>query len=123
MALDLTSLTKAIDALDRSLAATADGLSSIPPNLRDTVRAILAAHLPEATVFVFGSRARGTARLHSDLDLAVAADAPLPLDRLEALRDAFAASDLPMQVDVVDYRAASAGFRRIIDANKVPLAR
>ena len=95
----------------------------LAPDQLATVRAILAAHLPEAAAFAFGSRACGTARPHSDLDLAVAADAPLPLDRLEALRDAFAASDLPMQVDVVDYRAASAGFRRIIDANKVPLAR
>ncbi|BAH76305.1 nucleotidyltransferase family protein [Solidesulfovibrio magneticus] len=92
----------------------------LAPDQLDTVRAILAAHLPEATVFVFGSRARGTARPHSDLDLAVAADAPLPLGRLEALRDAFAASNLPMQVDVVDYRAVSTAFRRIIDATKAP---
>ncbi|MBV8593313.1 MAG: nucleotidyltransferase domain-containing protein, partial [Caulobacteraceae bacterium] len=36
-----------------------------------TVRAILAAALPaEARVWVFGSRARGTARRYSDLDLA-----------------------------------------------------
>ena len=95
----------------------------LAPDQLTSVRAILAAHLPEAVVFAFGSRARGTARPHSDLDLAVAADAPLPLDRLEALRDAFAASDLPMQVDVVDYRAVSAAFRRIIDATKIPLGK
>jgi predicted nucleotidyltransferase len=95
----------------------------LTPDQLAAVRAILAAHLPEATVFAFGSRARGTARPHSDLDLAVAADAPLPLDRLEALRDAFAASNLPMQVDVVDYRAVSAAFRRIIDATKTPLGK
>ncbi len=93
----------------------------LAPDQLATVRAILAAHLPESMVFVFGSRARGTARPHSDLDLAVAADAPLPLGRLEVLRDAFAASDLPMQVDVVDYRAVSTAFRRIIDATKAPL--
>ena len=48
MALDLTSLAKAIDALDRSLAATADGLSAIPPNLRDTVRAGIIQHFEVA---------------------------------------------------------------------------
>lgn len=48
MALDLTSLTKAIDALDRSLAATADGLSAIPPSLRDTVRAGIIQHFEVA---------------------------------------------------------------------------
>ena len=34
----------------------------LAPDQLATVRAILAAHLPEAAVFAFGSRARGTAR-------------------------------------------------------------
>jgi predicted nucleotidyltransferase len=88
----------------------------LEPGHLETVRRILAAHVPGATVLAFGSRVRGTARPHSDLDLAVAAASPLPLAQLEALRDAFAASDLPMLVDVVDYHAVSAAFQRVIDA-------
>jgi nucleotidyltransferase substrate binding protein (TIGR01987 family) len=48
MALDLTSLAKAIDALDRSLAATAGGLQTIEPALRDTVRAGIIQHFEVA---------------------------------------------------------------------------
>ena len=85
------------------------------------VRRILAEQLPGVTVLAFGSRVRGTARPFSDLDLALCAAAPLPVSRLETLRDAFAASDLPFLVDVVDANAVSAAFRQIIDAWAEPV--
>lgn len=85
------------------------------------VRRILAEHLPGVRVMAFGSRVRGTARPYSDLDLALCAAAPLPISRLEALRDAFAASDLPFLVDVIDYAAVSPAFRQTIDARNVPI--
>jgi predicted nucleotidyltransferase len=85
------------------------------------VRRILAEQLPGVTVLAFGSRVRGTAHPASDLDLALCAAAPLPVSRLEALRDAFAASDLPFLVDVVDANAVSAAFRQIIDAWAEPV--
>ncbi|OLN30286.1 hypothetical protein DVDV_0696 [Desulfovibrio sp. DV] len=85
------------------------------------VRRILAEHLPGVGALAYGSRVRGTARPFSDLDVALCAAAPLPLSRLEALRDAFAASDLPFLVDVVDYNAVSPAFRHRIDACCVPV--
>ncbi|MHC1788783.1 nucleotidyltransferase family protein [Solidesulfovibrio sp.] len=85
------------------------------------VRRILAEHVPEAVALAYGSRVRGTARPVSDLDIALRAAGPLPVSRLEALRDAFAASDLPFLVDVVDYNAVSAAFRQRIDAWAEPV--
>lgn len=38
------------------------------------------------------------------------------MDQLEALRDAFSASDLPILVDVLDEHAVSPAFRARIDA-------
>jgi predicted nucleotidyltransferase len=87
----------------------------------ETVRRILAAHLPLVEVRVFGSRVRGTSGRFSDLDLAIVGDGPLPVDRLEALRDAFSASDLPILVDVLDWHAVSPAFRAVIDAGYEPL--
>ena len=43
--------------------------------------------------------------------------ARLPLDRLAALREAFAESELPIRVDLVDWHALSEAFRTIIAAN------
>jgi type I restriction enzyme S subunit len=91
-----------------------------PEHLR-IVRAIVRSHLPDAPVWVFGSRARGTAKPYSDLDLAVITSEPLPLAVSAALAEDFSDSDLPWRVDVVDWATASEGFRRIIARDRVPL--
>ena len=80
--------------------------------------------LPDsATVWVFGSRAKGTARPTSDLDLAIDAGRPLTRRESALLRDAFEESDLPYTVDVVDLQAVSDTFRALIDQEKVLLDR
>jgi predicted nucleotidyltransferase len=63
---------------------------------------ILAEHVPDCQVWAFGSRVRGKAKPHSDLDLAVRGDGILDFARLGHLEEAFEESDLPMRVDVVD---------------------
>jgi predicted nucleotidyltransferase len=74
---------------------------------------LLRAHLPAGTkVWVFGSRANGTARRYSDLDLALEGDAVLSLDRLD---DALSESDLTIKVDLVDLRAVDPAFRQVIE--------
>ena len=79
------------------------------------VRKILWETLPECRAVVFGSRARGTSRRFSDLDLAVEGLEPLALERLEAFRERLSASDLPVLVDVVDLARVSETFRRRIE--------
>ena len=81
----------------------------------DTVRRILAAHVPECEVRAFGSRVNGQATRHSDLDLVVVATSPLGLERMGALREAFQESDLPIRVDVMDWSELSEGFRSVVD--------
>lgn len=83
------------------------------------VRGILSAQVPDCAVYVFGSRALGSARPYSDLDLAVEGEAKLAPGRLQTLRDAFAESDLPIKVDVVDWLAISASFQDAIRADLV----
>jgi len=95
---------------------------ALTPQELATVRAILARHLPAGvTVSVFGSRARGTAKPWSDLDLALGAPSPLPLALLAALAEAFDESALPWKVDLVDRATVSPVFATIIDRDKVAL--
>jgi type I restriction enzyme S subunit len=78
------------------------------------VRMILAAHLPGREVRAFGSRARGNAKPHSDLDLALMGDDPLSdLTRTELLAD-FEESDLPFRVDLLAWRDAPPSLRAAI---------
>lgn len=64
---------------------------------------------------VFGSRVQGNAKPFSDLDLAVMGETALDFRQLAALKDAFADSNLPFRVDVVDWATTSEAFRRIIE--------
>lgn len=85
----------------------------------EIVRSILARHVPQYEVWAFGSRAKGTAKPYSDLDLAIICDVPLSLTLTAALADDFAESDLTIKVDVVDWATTSEAFRKIIEADKV----
>ncbi|MFA4985923.1 MAG: nucleotidyltransferase domain-containing protein [Candidatus Brocadiia bacterium] len=91
----------------------------VAPHDFENVKAILIAHVPEFEVRAFGSRVVGTARVTSDLDLAVMTETPLALARMADLREAFSDSDLPFKVDIADWAATTENFRRIIDAEFV----
>jgi type I restriction enzyme S subunit len=85
------------------------------------VRAILVRHVPDAVVWVFGSRATGQSKKYSDLDLCIKASHPLDLDVMSALAESFSESDLPWKVDLVDWYSISDVFRAIIDRDKLLL--
>ena len=89
----------------------------LAPEQLDRVARLLGAQVPECEVRAFGSRVSGGAKPYSDLDLVLLGPARLPLDRLAALREAFAESELPIRVDLVDWHALSEAFRTIIAAN------
>lgn len=87
------------------------------------VKAILDAHLPAATsASIFGSRAGGTPKPWSDLDLVLEGTSALPLSVLAAMAEAFDESALPWKVDIIDRAATSEAFARMIDKGpKVPV--
>ena len=81
------------------------------------IRRILGEHVPDCEVRVFGSRIEGKARDFSDLDLVLVGSEKLNWRRVEFLKDAFASSNLPMTIDVIDWHAISNEFRAIIEDN------
>ena len=89
---------------------------------RRLVLQILRAHLPgNIKAWVFGSRATGRARRHSDLDLAIDAGRLLTLDETARLSEAFCESDLPFRVDLVDWHDINDRWRQAIVAERVAL--
>ena len=87
---------------------------------RKVILALLDKHLPNTTAWVYGSRANGTARPQSDLDMVVFT-APQQDDQVFELREAFEESDLPFRVDLFAWNAVPENFRKQITANHVPL--
>ncbi len=65
-------------------------------------------------VYVFGSRAKNTARKYSDLDLLIKANEPIDYLLLSQLEEAFSESDLPYKTDIIDWSAVNEDFRQHI---------
>jgi len=66
-------------------------------------------------VYVFGSRADGTAREFSDLDLAIDFNGQkMPTEIKYELKSFFEASYISMRVDIVDLNDISENFKKII---------
>lgn len=73
----------------------------ISPDELQIVQTILRQHIPQRTVWAFGSRVNGKAKLYSDLDLAVLGDTPLSLAE---------------HADLVDWCLIGDEFRAIVAA-------
>jgi len=61
-------------------------------------------------VFLFGSRATGHARPHSDFDIGVVGDEPLSLDDFFAIEDQLDELPTLYKIDWVDFNRASLRF-------------
>lgn len=81
--------------------------------------ALISALIPEAKIYLYGSRARGTNSQWSDIDIALNAGKVLPQLSIGELNDIMIASNLPYKVDIVDFNAISDTMRNIIDQEKV----
>lgn len=86
----------------------------VSPDQLRLVRSILSAYVSGIEVRAFGSRVDGSAKPHSDLDLAIMTKSPLPSRTAALLREAFSESNLPFRVDIIDWAEISESFRKII---------
>ncbi|KTC66283.1 Predicted nucleotidyltransferases (plasmid) [Legionella adelaidensis] len=82
---------------------------------------LLNQHIPNYTVWAFGSRVNKTAKKFSDLDLVIKTVKPLPLNLLSDLKDAFSASELPIRVDILDWSRINEDFQKIIQKDFIVL--
>ena len=91
----------------------------IAPEHLEMVKTILSDFVPDCEVRAFGSRCKGIARRHSDLDLCVCGGEKLDWQLLANLKDALMESDLPFRVDLLDYHTVPEHFRKTINDGEV----
>ncbi|MDR0911879.1 MAG: nucleotidyltransferase domain-containing protein [Methanobrevibacter sp.] len=94
---------------------------NITDNEMNIILKILNFYIDSCEVFVFGSRLNGDNKPFSDLDLVFKCKKDLKFKDLSEIEYAFSESDLPYQVDIVDYNSASENFQKIIDDNKLKI--
>ena len=94
----------------------------LPAEHRAQVLDIIRRRLPEARIWVYGSRAKGRARRYSDLDLMLdAGGQPIPLNVMGDLDEDFDESNLPIIVDLHDMALTDARFLERVRKDFLPL--
>jgi len=93
----------------------------LDPGTRQRVKRILRRLLPDAEVRLVGSRARGRAKRHADIDLLVMRPAVLKPRERALLNTAFEESDIPYKVDVLDWGSLTPSFRERLLAEGAPI--
>lgn len=94
----------------------------ISPHILVILRSVLQAHLPAATkILLYGSRAKGTAKKYSDIDLAIDTGDVIPISQFTALISDLEESDIPYKVDIVDLHTIDESFRERIMIEGVEL--
>lgn len=81
---------------------------------KEKIIRLLDALYPGVKIYLFGSRARGTNRPSSDIDLAI--DTGNPLDFLEVTKakNILEALNIPEKIDVVDFQSVPEDLKKII---------
>lgn len=87
------------------------------------ITAIAKKYVPEThRAFLFGSRAAGMNREHSDYDLGITGPRALTPGEWGALHDALEEAPIIHAVDVVDFYAASDRFKHVALWRMIPLS-
>ncbi len=95
----------------------------LPTRYREQVEAILREHVPDVEVWAYGSRVNGMNHEASDLDLVLRGPdlAPIPLDQLVELTEAFEKSNIPILVEARDWTRLPESFHKEIERDYVVL--
>ncbi len=81
---------------------------------KNKITGLISALIPNARIYLFGSRARGTHSPFSDIDIAVDAGEELPLVAVDEAKSIMSASNLIYHVDVVDFNSIPEEMRTAI---------
>lgn len=103
------------------MARLAASALQLLPRYLALVQDTLRQHLPQAEVWAYGSRVHGDCYEASDLDLVARNPADLHRETpgLARVQEAFADSDLPIIVQIVDWARIPASFHAEIEAGYV----
>lgn len=89
-------------------------MKNIDNETKEKIINLIIALIPNAKIYLFGSRARETHREWSDIDLALDTGAILPTSKVGEVKDVLAATNMPYKIDVLDFNMISPTMQEII---------
>ena len=93
--------------------------NSVEEDVKQKIISLVSALVPNAKIYLFGSRARKTHGPRSDIDIALDAGHELERVMVGEVRDILNASNIPYKIDVVDFYGVSDDMRQFIDKEKI----
>jgi predicted nucleotidyltransferase len=86
-----------------------------PDEAADFAAAVVRRHVPDPTyrIFLFGSRAEGTAHERSDIDIGIEGPSAVPLEALSLIQEELEEAPTLYTIDVVDFTRVPEKFRRV----------
>ncbi len=86
---------------------------------REKIIAVISALQPNASIYLYGSRARGTNAPLSDIDLAIDVGKKIPIIELGEIKSVLEGTNLIYKMDIVDYNNINNELKKSIDSEKV----
>ena len=84
---------------------------SVDIKTKNKIIDIISVLIPDAKIYLFGSRARNKYSQSSDIDIAIDAGKKLPIADVDEIVSVFAATNIMERIDVVDVHQVSEEMR------------
>ncbi len=94
-------------------------MKDIEIDTKNKIISLISVLFPQAKIYLYGSRARGTHDEISDIDIAVDIGKKIPIEKLGEIKSILAASNILNKIDVVDYHFISDNMKKSIDEEKI----
>jgi uncharacterized protein len=94
-------------------------MNELDEKTKQKIVAVISALIPDAKIYLFGSRARGTNSKLSDIDIALDAGRELDIEDVYEITCMFRESNIMYKIDVVDLYQVSDLMRKEILEDKV----
>lgn len=92
----------------------------VKPEVKDKIIKLCKAIIPDAAIWIYGSRARGDYTERSDIDIALEASQPIDFFAIAELKDILAAANIAYRFDIVDLNAIQdIGFKSAIEKERI----
>lgn len=93
--------------------------TDIPAEDKNKIINVINSLIPDAKIYLYGSRARGTHSKWSDIDLALESKNTLTTGQIGELNDVMASLSIPYTVNIVDLHAVSPTIKDSILKDKI----
>jgi predicted nucleotidyltransferase len=94
-------------------------MKTLDEKTKNKIIAVVSALIPEAKIYLFGSRARGTNSERADIDIALDASKPLNRVDIDEVASMFTESNIMYRIDIVDFHHVSKTMQNEIAREKI----